>query len=227
MAGAQSDDIFIRYNEDIFFPSSPHAELLGKGVCITTGEFSSTALTSEYPSLPGSITGTAAWEENPVGTCGISDVAHCALLCQAVQNCRYFSASVEDHACCYLHQTCTSASAADEFAAYTHHKLPLVQIRPETTLGVMQSLENNHRTPTTIDFVAGAPPLRLSNSSYNTIRISLDGVRDQLVSTQVYEVLLPEGLVYDHAGNPSAQVASSVFCFQMEVITPTVHCELS
>ena len=84
---------------------------------------------------------------------------------------------------------------------------------PSNSKGELQTAANNHVAAETISI----PWSRISQLGLNQILIT---PAVTFVSTQWYNVLLPEGLVKDRAGNMNAQVGAGVYCFRTVDTTP-------
>ena len=79
---------------------------------------------------------------------------------------------------------------------------------------------NNGGTPHTVvvDW-PGSNPTRVTQTALDTITIQPNPSDGELISTQWYDVRLPQGMVTDLAGNPMATVTGT-FCFRVADTTP-------
>ena len=96
-----------------------------------------------------------------------------------------------------------------------------IQLVPSTSKGIMQDLSNNNEIAVTISVPSpGSSPIRVTKAGPTLITVAIDASDGTLVSTQWYDVILPQGLVTDASGNPLAKINTGKMCFRMADSTP-------
>ena len=96
-----------------------------------------------------------------------------------------------------------------------------IRLVPSQTQGIAQGFTNNHHEPAELSVASpGLVPVRVWQDSSSVIAIRPDQVDGLLVSSQWYDVIIPEGWVTDNAGLTNAGIITGTFCFQVKDTTP-------